>query len=174
MGRTARAGKEGVAVSLCEEKQVKNFLKMVKDAGIEGVEELSNSDEKLESLGDKFAECLEVVKEMLEKEKEGKEEKKGGKRGKHSVMSSSLVNIFLGFLKNLFIIPELKASQKVKMPKPKNKKAAFKKHAVSFQLIHRSQHVSGRRLVRVAELTFNFQDPWLQMLTLTRWSSSPS
>ena len=42
------------------------------------------------------------------------------------------------------------------MPKPKNKKAAFKKHAVSFQLIHRSQHVSGRRLVRVAELTFNF------------------
>ena len=45
MGRTARAGKEGVAVSLCEEKQVKNFLEMVKDAGIEGVEELSNSDE---------------------------------------------------------------------------------------------------------------------------------
>ena len=62
---------------------------------------------------------------MLEKEKEGKEEKKGRKRGKHSVMSSSLVNIFLGFLKNLFIIPELKASQKVKMPKPKNKKAAL-------------------------------------------------
>ena len=47
------------------------------------------------------------------------------------------------------------------MPKPKNKKAAFidKKHAVSFQLIHRSQQVGGRRLVRVADKTFKFQDP---------------
>merc|ERR1719470_49845 len=84
VGRTARAGKEGVAVSLCEEKQVKNFLKMVKDAGIEGVAELSISEEKLESLGDKFAVCMEAVKEILQKEKEGKEEKKGGKRGKNN------------------------------------------------------------------------------------------
>jgi len=71
-------------VSLCEEKQVKNFLKMVKDAGIEGVEELSNSDEKLESLGDKFAECLEVLKEMLEKEREGKEEIENSKQASRS------------------------------------------------------------------------------------------
>ena len=88
VGRTARAGKEGVAVSLCEEKQVKNFLKMVKDAGIEGVEELSISEEKLESWSDKFAECLEVVKDLLQKEKEGKEEKKGGKKGKHFVKNN--------------------------------------------------------------------------------------
>jgi ATP-dependent RNA helicase DDX51/DBP6 len=45
VGRNARAGKEGVAVSLSEKKQVKNFLKTVKDAGIEGVHELRISEE---------------------------------------------------------------------------------------------------------------------------------
>ena len=84
VGRTARAGQQGVAVTLCVEKQVRNFLKMVKDAGIEGVEELSVSKEVLESWSDTYAECLEVVKEQLQKEKEikvaGREEKKGGKK----------------------------------------------------------------------------------------------
>ena len=83
VGRNARAGKEGVAVSLCEEKQVKNFLKMVKDAGIEGVHELRISDEKLEFWGVKFTECLEVVTNVLQKGKEGKEKKKWGKSGQH-------------------------------------------------------------------------------------------
>ena len=49
------------------------------------------------------------------------------------------------------------------MPKPKNKKASFidKKNAVSFQLIHRSQQVGGRRMVLVGLLIylFYFQDP---------------
>jgi len=77
VGRTARAGKKGVAISLCEEKQVKNFLKMIKDAGIEGLESLDISDDKLESWGDKYSECLEMVKDQLQKEKEGKDEVKG-------------------------------------------------------------------------------------------------
>jgi len=76
VGRTARAGKEGVAISICEEKQVKNFLKMVKDAGIEGVEEFKFGNGKLESWKDKYDECLDVVKDLLQKEKEGKEELK--------------------------------------------------------------------------------------------------
>jgi superfamily II DNA/RNA helicase len=32
-----RAGRECVAISLCEEKQVENFLKIVKEAEIEGL-----------------------------------------------------------------------------------------------------------------------------------------
>lgn len=84
VGRTARAGREGVAISLCEEKQVKNFLKMFKDAGIDGVKSMSVAQENLEFCSDKFAQCLEVVKEQLQKEKEekgaGREERKGGKR----------------------------------------------------------------------------------------------
>ena len=49
-------------------------------------------------------------------------------------------------LKNLFILAELKARQKVKMPTAKSKKVSLihKKNAVSFQLIHRSQQVGGR------------------------------
>ena len=56
--RVDRAGRECVAISLCEEKQVENILKMVKEARIEGVDELSVSNDKL---SDKFAECLDVV-----------------------------------------------------------------------------------------------------------------
>jgi len=83
VGRTARAGKEGVAVTLCEEKQVKNFLKMIKEAGIEGVEELVVSKESLKSWSESYVECMEVVKDQLQQEKENKgvrkEEQKGGK-----------------------------------------------------------------------------------------------
>jgi len=76
VGRTARAGKEGTAISLCEEKQVKNFLKMVKDAGIEGLEELKIPEEKLECWKDEYNQCLENVKNQLQKEKDGKQEAK--------------------------------------------------------------------------------------------------
>merc|ERR1712142_253034 len=76
VGRTARAGKEVTAISLCEEKQVKNFLKMVKDAGIEGLEELNIPEEKLECWKEEYNQCLENVKDLLQKEKEGKQESK--------------------------------------------------------------------------------------------------
>ena len=83
VGRTARAGKEGTAISLCEEKQVKNFIKMLKDAGIEGVEEFKISEEKLESWRDEYVQCLDSVKNQLQEEKDGKQEskeKKGEKK----------------------------------------------------------------------------------------------
>ena len=83
VGRTARAGKEGTAISLCEEKQVKNFIKMLKDGGIEGVEELKISEEKLESWRDEYVQCLDSVKNQLQEEKDGKQEskeKKGEKK----------------------------------------------------------------------------------------------
>ena len=70
IGQKARAGKKGVAVTLCEENQVKNFLKMVKDAGIEGMEELVVSKENLESWSESYEECMEVVKDQLKEEKE--------------------------------------------------------------------------------------------------------
>ena len=98
-----RKGGGRVSVSLSEEKQVKNFLKMVKDAGIEGVHELCISEEKLESWGVKFAECLEVVKNVLQKGKEGKEKKKWGNSGQHFGGKSTIYII----LKNVFFLPEL-------------------------------------------------------------------
>ena len=79
VGRTARAGKEGTAISLCEEKQVKNFVKMLKDAGIEGVEEFKISEEKLESWKDEYVQCLDSVKIKLQEEKDGKQESKDKK-----------------------------------------------------------------------------------------------
>jgi len=82
VGRTARAGKEGTAISLCEEKQVKNFVKMLKDAGIEGVEEFKISEEKLESWKDEYVQCLDSVKIKLQEEKDGKQESKDKKREK--------------------------------------------------------------------------------------------
>ena len=68
VGRTARAGKEGTAVSLCSEKQVKNFLKMTQDAGIK-VDELAIDDEKLHSWKGQYEKTLETVKGILLEEK---------------------------------------------------------------------------------------------------------
>jgi len=87
VGRTARAGKEGTAISLCEEKQVKNFIKMLKDAGIEGVEELKIPDDKLESWKDEYVQCLDSVKNQLQEEKDGKQEaRKEKKKNSHKSM----------------------------------------------------------------------------------------
>merc|ERR1712183_909287 len=80
VGRTARAGKEGTAISLCVEKQVKNFIKMLKEAGIEGVEEFKIPDDKLESWKDEYVQCLDSVKNQLQEEKDGKQEARKEKK----------------------------------------------------------------------------------------------
>ena len=68
VGRTARAGKAGIAVTLCEGKQEKNFLKMLKDSSITGIEELKITDED-EKVKQSYQEALEKVKEKLTAEK---------------------------------------------------------------------------------------------------------
>jgi len=81
VGRTARAGKEGTAVTLCEENQVKQFQKMLKDSSIAGVQEFPVSSQDLEKYSDKYAESLDKVKEQLQQEvsnpvKNGDQQKK--------------------------------------------------------------------------------------------------
>ena len=68
VGRTARAGRSGLAVTLCEGKQEKNFLKMLKDSSITGIEELKITEEDGE-LRQSYQEALEKVKERLTAEK---------------------------------------------------------------------------------------------------------
>ena len=81
VGRTARAGKEGTAVTLCEENRVKQFQKMLKDSSIAGVQEFPVSSQDLEKYSDKYAESLDKVKEQLQQEvsnpvKNGDQQKK--------------------------------------------------------------------------------------------------
>ena len=68
VGRTARAGRSGLAVTLCEGKQEKNFLKMLKDSSITGIEELKITEEDGE-VRQSYQEALEKVKERLTAEK---------------------------------------------------------------------------------------------------------
>lgn len=68
VGRTARAGKVGTAVTLCEENQVKQFQKMLKDSSITGVQELPVSSQDLEIYSDRYKESLDKVKELLQQE----------------------------------------------------------------------------------------------------------
>ena len=68
VGRTARAGKAGLAVTLCEGKQEKSFLKMLKDSSITGIEELKINEED-EEAKQSYQEALEKVKERLTAEK---------------------------------------------------------------------------------------------------------
>jgi len=81
VGRTARAGKEGLSVTLCEEKQVKNFLKMVKESGIE-VNEHSIPDDAIVSFKEELSTCIEAVKTILQNEKEKSKE---GKKSKNMI-----------------------------------------------------------------------------------------
>ena len=79
VGRTARAGKEGLAVTLCEGKQEKSFIKMLKDSSITGVEELKITDDD-EEVKQSYQEALEKVKERLTAEKAEKVDKNPKKK----------------------------------------------------------------------------------------------
>ena len=79
VGRTARAGKEGLAVTICQEREVKTFLKMLKDSSIVGIEELEIEAEDDEDQT-KYQEALEKVKEILTQEKTEKRQRGGAGR----------------------------------------------------------------------------------------------
>ena len=67
-GRTARAGKPGRSITLCEEKQVKNFLNMLKKGNILDIEELNVPGEDLDKNRKLYTDSLEQVKAQLSEE----------------------------------------------------------------------------------------------------------
>ena len=70
-GRTARAGNDGRSVTMCEDKQVKSFLKMLKEGNILDIEELKVDTGDLETYREDYKLSLEKVKEQLHAEKSG-------------------------------------------------------------------------------------------------------
>ena len=69
VGRTARAGRPGTAYTLCDEKQAKPFLKMLRDGNVTGCEEKSITSDHLDPLREDYKKSLEKVQEQLHQEK---------------------------------------------------------------------------------------------------------
>merc|ERR1711936_251553 len=80
VGRTARAGKAGTAITLSEEKQVKSFLKMVREGGVNGLVQASVGEEELDELREDYKASLEKTKLELEEEKHRSQQRKLVKR----------------------------------------------------------------------------------------------
>lgn len=81
VGRTARAGKNGTAVTLLEPKQVKSFSKMLKTCGKDQMEFLEVAEKDLEEGNEAYLASVEAVKVLLEVEKKAKS-KSGNKSEK--------------------------------------------------------------------------------------------
>ena len=79
VGRTARAG---MAVTLCEEKQVKSFLKMLKEGDISGAQERAVTSEQLQQHRPQYEQSLEAVMEQLQREKSEGAARNNGKQKK--------------------------------------------------------------------------------------------
>lgn len=79
VGRTARAGKNGTAVTLLEPKQVKQFSKMLKTCGKDQMEFLEVAEKDLEEGNEAYLASVEAVKVLLEDEKNAKS-KSGNKK----------------------------------------------------------------------------------------------
>ena len=69
VGRTARAGKAGTAFTLCDAKQAKPFLKMLRDGNVTGCEERVITSDHLDPLREDYEKSLDKVKEQLQQEK---------------------------------------------------------------------------------------------------------
>ncbi|XP_057657316.1 probable ATP-dependent RNA helicase Dbp73D [Diorhabda carinulata] len=67
-GRTARAGEQGLAVTLLNKPQVSKFKSMLNQAKHTVVNELVIPEDNLEPLGEKYKESLEQLKKIVEKE----------------------------------------------------------------------------------------------------------
>ncbi|XP_023932582.1 ATP-dependent RNA helicase DDX51 [Lingula anatina] len=72
VGRTARAGKVGTAVSLCEKKEIFHFKKMIKEAGKTSVSEMKLRKSDYKALVEPYKNALAELQEILKKEKKGK------------------------------------------------------------------------------------------------------
>lgn len=69
VGRTARAGRLGTALTICEDNQTKSFLKMLKDSEISGCELVELKEGRLAESRQLCTTALEQVKTKLEQER---------------------------------------------------------------------------------------------------------
>ena len=102
VGRTARAGKAGTAVTLCEEKQVKSFLKMLKEGDISGAQERAVTSEQLQQHRPQYEQSLEAVREQLQREKSEGAARNNGKQ-KKSILKKEKNSFLFHYLKILLL-----------------------------------------------------------------------
>ncbi|XP_021344473.1 ATP-dependent RNA helicase DDX51-like [Mizuhopecten yessoensis] len=69
VGRTARAGKVGTAITLLQNKEFYHFKKMTREAGKSRIKEQKVSEESLEPIVPAFKKALEEVPQILKAEK---------------------------------------------------------------------------------------------------------
>ncbi|VEN50520.1 unnamed protein product [Callosobruchus maculatus] len=85
-GRTARAGEEGLAVTMLTKPQIGKFTSMLRQADKTNVEELTIPEEDLEFLGEQYKDSLKELKKIVDKEEKMELDKtlsaKKGKRRK--------------------------------------------------------------------------------------------
>lgn len=106
VGRTARAGKAGTAITLSEEKQVsfqrnlpeptssfslqvKNFLKMMREGGVNGIAKSDVGEEELGELREEYKVSLEKTKLELEEEKHQRQRKQVKRKAESTNVSFS-------------------------------------------------------------------------------------
>ncbi|XP_013775579.1 ATP-dependent RNA helicase DDX51-like [Limulus polyphemus] len=73
VGRTARAGREGTAITLLQKKEVRNFQKMLKSAGKERVPELEVCQTDLESYRENYRAALSATSKLIAQENQQKQ-----------------------------------------------------------------------------------------------------
>nr|CAH7713421.1 unnamed protein product [Callosobruchus chinensis] len=83
-GRTARAGEEGLAVTMLTKTQIGKFTSLLRQADKTNVEELTIPEEDLEILGEQYKDSLKELKKIVDKEEKMELEKTlSAKKGKH-------------------------------------------------------------------------------------------
>ncbi|XP_023332629.1 ATP-dependent RNA helicase DDX51 [Eurytemora carolleeae] len=80
VGRTGRAGRSGVALTLLEPTQRKNFKKMTLDGGIANIEEYEVTEEELEAGQSAFNAALEQTKRQMQQERDAEHSTKNFKK----------------------------------------------------------------------------------------------
>ncbi|XP_018568466.1 probable ATP-dependent RNA helicase Dbp73D [Anoplophora glabripennis] len=99
-GRTARAGEEGLAVTLLHKSQLTKFKVMLQQAGKTNIQELIISEEDLEPLGEQYKQSLQELKKTVEIEERlhlkkviSAKGKRGFKRKRKESIGSVISNV---------------------------------------------------------------------------------
>ncbi|KAF2901764.1 hypothetical protein ILUMI_04422 [Ignelater luminosus] len=93
-GRTARAGEQGLAVTLLDKTRLNKFMNLLQQAGKNALQEIKISEEGLESLGEQYREALGNLKKAVSKEEEEslRKMKSAKGRGKKRKFKSAKTN----------------------------------------------------------------------------------
>ncbi|CAH1978102.1 unnamed protein product [Acanthoscelides obtectus] len=99
-GRTARAGEEGLAVTMLTKNQVGKFKSMLNQANKTNVEEVTIQEEDLEDLGEQYKDSLKELKKVVEKEEQtnlqktlsAKKIRRKKRKKTNTIISSSVSN----------------------------------------------------------------------------------